>query len=49
MYSKTKVDFLTLKIKVIEIANQYMCNYNEKRIQAKLNYLSSDEYRRHVV
>ena len=35
-------------IKVIEIVNQYMCYYNEKRIQAKLNYLAPIEYGRQV-
>ena len=35
-------------IKVIDIVNQYMCYYNEKRIQAKLNYLAPIEYGRQV-
>jgi transposase InsO family protein len=35
-------------IKVIEIVNQYMCYYNEKRIQAKLNYLAPIEFGRQV-
>lgn len=35
-------------IKVIDKVNQYMCYYNEKRIQAKLNYLAPIEFGRQV-
>lgn len=35
-------------IKVVQIVNQYMYDYNNKRIQAKLNYLSPIEYREQV-
>jgi putative transposase len=35
-------------IKVVQIVKQYMYDYNNKRIQAKLNYLSPVEYREQV-